>query len=60
MRWAKRSNYHVISDCGRYRIAVCYDRDGKMYLLSCGDQSLGWYESNQAAKRAAERHKGAA
>lgn len=59
MKWAKRSEYHAISDCKRYKVAVWYSNGVPMYLLSCGDESLGWHKTSKAAQRAAEKHKGA-
>ena len=60
MRWAKRGDYYAISDCSRYKVAVWYSLGEPMYLLSYGNETLGWYDTAKQAQREAERHKGTA
>jgi len=58
VRWAKRGEYYAISDCSKYKVAVWYGDGEPMYLLSYGNETLGWYDTAKQAQHEAERHKG--
>lgn len=58
MKWAKRSDYHAVSDCGGYKIAVWCVNGEPAYLLTHQGRTLGWYDTSREAQRAAKEHKG--
>lgn len=54
MKWSRVSAYCI--QCDGYKIAKWAGRLDK-YLLSRGEETIGWYDSAGEARKAAERHK---
>lgn len=57
LKWLKRSNYCIASECGKYRIAKVVLSGEEWFLLHADDKRLGmWRGDATAAKRAAQAH----
>lgn len=54
MKWRKLSNYCIRSEGGRFRIAKWVSQGKDMYLLSDGNETVGWYRDASKAKDKAE------